>query len=56
METVSKPKEKNVEKKKSAKKKYKLIDFFGCFEGQISCDDAIFNLGVRQNNEAILQS
>jgi len=48
METVMKPKEKKVEKKRSVRKKYKLIDFFGCFKGQIFYDDAIFNLGVRQ--------
>ena len=47
METVTKPKAKKVKKKKVIRKKYKLIDLFGCFKGQIFADDAVFNLGVR---------
>jgi len=47
METISKSKEKSVKKKKEVRKKYKLIDFFGCLKGQIVYDDSIFNLGVR---------
>ena len=49
METVTKPKAKakSVNKKKEVRKKYKLIDFFGCFKGQFVYDDSIFNLGVR---------
>ena len=49
METVTneKAKTKPVSTKKMVRKKYKLIDFFGCFKGQIFYDDAIFNLGVK---------
>ena len=32
----------------------KLAKIYGCFKGQIFCDDAIFNLGVKQNHEAVL--
>ena len=38
---------KKVEKKTTNRKRYKLSDFVGCFKGQIFCDDAIFNLGIR---------
>ena len=43
METVTKPKAKTVKKKKEARKKYKLIDLYGCFKGQIFYDEDIFN-------------
>ena len=45
-EVVEKPKTERVKKKTVVRKKYKLIDLYGCFKGKIFCDDAIFNLGV----------
>ena len=48
METVMKTKDKTVKKKTAVKKKYKLIDFFGCLKGKIKYDDSIFNLGLTQ--------
>ena len=46
-EVVEKPEAKRVKKKAAVKKKYKLIDFFGCLKGEFVYDDSVFNLGVR---------
>ena len=46
-EVVEKSEVKRVKKKTAIKKKYKLIDVFGCFKGQFIYDDSIFNLGVK---------
>ena len=43
---VEKTKEKTVKRKREVRKKYKLIDVFGCLKGKIFYDDAIFNLGI----------
>jgi len=42
-----KAKKEVVRDKKPVRKKYRLIDFFGCLQGQIFGDDAVFNLGVK---------
>ena len=49
MENIEKEKVKDKAKELSVKKrkKYKLIDLYGCFKGQIFYDDAVFNLGVK---------
>ena len=49
METVCKPKEKKTKKKKAVKELNNSLEgLFGLLKGKIFCDDAIFNLGVKQ--------
>ena len=54
MEAVTRTKGKEASKYKKTRKGTRLDLLFGCFKGQIFYDNAIFNLGVKQNGEAIL--
>ena len=53
MEKERKSEEKKETTNKKDVKKYKLIDFFGRFSGQIFGDDAVFNLEMKP--DAILR-
>jgi len=48
MSTEIKEKDRKETYKRKVKRRSRLDLLFGCFKGQIFCDDAVFNLGVRQ--------